>query len=262
MEPIDPALISQLSRRKLRGSSCDERRDKHNLRRLVLIQNSLVSISPNPSPLRTSPGPDLYEDATLNQHTHNDEPRRSHPVSTSGSIPYDEDDDGFGYIFPDLSLYNENIGDRNDEEEEDDYGHSSTANADAESDWLDAVLSDLDDDDDEHAELVEQHHKLPSSSSPAPPSVAPSSSIPIRMIHTSGYGSTPRYPLPRPQMQLDALPSSISPPSADADVDGDVDESNAALADDGLPPYFDPDDRSSIYSDESSEPSTPTRSDT
>lgn len=257
METVDPALISQLSRRKLRGSAYDEqRRDKHNLRRLVLIQNSLVSISPCPSPSRTSPAPDdaceCENDATqdANQHTHGDHQYPAHhhhhsePASYGGeSILYD--DDGFGYIFPDLSLYNEDSDD-DEEEDEDDFGGDS--HADAEADWLDAVLSDLDEED-EPRDL---------SSSTGSQAASPSS-IPIRTIHTP-YGSGPRYPLPRPtiSMNLDALASPVLPavPDADVDADRDIDDSTATL-DDALPPYFDPDDRSSVYSDESSEPSTP-----
>jgi hypothetical protein len=228
MDPVDPAIISQLSRRKLRGSPCDERRDRNNLRRLVLIQNSLVSISPCASPSRSSPGGECEcEDATR-------EERQRYAASTSTAAPAvveDSylDDDGFGYIFPDLSLYNEDDDDEDDSEEED-YGVSSNT-TDAESDWLEAVLSDLGD---EPAVVVEPPRNLERPSSPIP-------------IHTA-YGG-PRYPLPRPPLELD-LPSA-SPPSHDAE-----EESPSAL-DDGLPPYFDADDRSSIYSDESSEPATP-----
>lgn len=244
MEAVNPALIEQLSRRKLRGSAHDEqRRDKPNLRRLVLIQNSLVSISPCPSPSRTSPGPedgcDCHNDANQANPTHGDYHHSTPTSIDSEDILYD--DDGFGYIFPDLSLYNDE--DTDDEDEDDDFvGHSHTE---AESDWLDAVLSDLDDED----EMVESHQL-------ASPSAArsSSSSIPIRMIHTP-YGSGPRYPLPRPT--LDSLPST-SPPSPDVEIDAEEDiEDPAASFDDALPPYFDSDDRSSIYSDESSEPSTP-----
>lgn len=230
MEPVDPAIISQLSRRKLRGSPCDERRDRNNLRRLVLIQNSLVSISPCASPSRSSPGAECEcDDATRE--------RQRYTASTSTATPavVDSylDDDGFGYIFPDLSLYNED--DDDDDSEEEDYGVSSNT-ADAESDWLEAVLSDLDDEPGVVVDPPRNLERLPSRS-PSP--------IPI---HTA-YGG-PRYPLPRPPLQLDL--ASTSPTSHEPEEE----ELQSAL-DDGLAPYFDADDRSSIYSDESSEPATP-----
>ena len=222
MEPVDPDIISQLSRRKLREPPSDERRDRNNLRRLVLIQNSLVSISPCASPSRSSPGAECEsDDAGRERH------RYAASTSTAAPVVVDSylDDDGFGYIFPDLSLYNE------DDDDEEDYG--ATPNT-AESDWLDAVLSDLDD---EAAVVVEPTRNLERPSSPS------SSPIPI---HT-GY-SGPRFPLPRPPFPLDIPSSSL--PSHDAE-----EESQSPL--DCLPPYFDADDRSSIYSDESSEPATP-----
>lgn len=220
MEPVDPALISQLSRRKLRETPSDERRDRNNLRRLVLIQNSLVSISPCASPSRSTPSVDCEQDDAGRDK------QLCNVASTSTAAPVEDSylDDGFGYIFPELSLYNED----DDDDNEVDYG--ITSNTEAESDWLNAVLSDLDE---ERALAVETPRNLERSSSPIP-------------IH-AGYGG-PRYPLPRPPLQLD-LPST-SPPSHNAE-----EESQSAL--DGLPPYFDADDRSSIYSDESSEPATP-----
>lgn len=248
----DPEFISQLLRRKLTRSAHDEqRRDKHNLRRLVLINNSITSITPCPSPSRTSPGPDGCDDCDGDAASANPIPlHHSAPVPLSGGGAFLYDDDGFGYIFPDLSLYSE---DSDDEAEDDDFG-SARASVDAESDWLEAVLSDLDDDDyEEPAELISSHglpHPAPSVSH-APP--GPSSTTPIRSFHTT-YASGPRYPLPRPElpMQIESLPSTSSSDEMEEDVDLSI-----AAFDEALPPFFDSDDQASVYSDESSEPSTP-----
>lgn len=268
MDVVDPQHIHQLSRRKLRGGPAegsDARRDKHNLRRLVLIQNSLVSISPCPSP-SSSRGPSsstLDLAMSLDSSTPasdcsgcvvvHDEfaagPSSSASSPTASAL-LDEEDDGFGYVFPEMSLYGQSD---EDEDADDEYGNSSF-NADAESDWFEAVLADLDDEpaqpsneDDEYNEVEDSVH------------------MPL------GVGG-PRYPLPRPQMQiLDgelALPSAAasSPtlneaatPDEEASADHELALDSSDEAIDPLP-YLDADDaNSSTYSDsdESSEPATP-----
>lgn len=272
MDVVDPQRISQLSRRKLRGGPAegsDTRKDRHNLRRLVLIQNSLVSISPCPSP-SSSRGPSSSTlDLALSLESAsspadecsgcvvvNDEfaAGPSSSSSPAASAQYEYEDDGFGYVFPEMSIYGHGQSDDDDEDEDadDEYGNSSF-NADAESDWFEAVLADLDDEsaqpsneDDEY--IDEQDSVL----------------VPL------GVGG-PRYPLPRPQLQiLDGelpLPSSsasspgedgaATPDEAAADHELALDSSDEAI--DPLP-YLDADDaNSSTYSDsdESSEPATP-----
>lgn len=267
MDVVDPQRISQLSRRKLRGGPAegsDTRRDRNNLRRLVLIQNSLVSISPCPSP-SSSRGPSSSTlDLALSLESAspagecsgcvvvNDDfaAGPSSSSSPAASAQYEYEDDGFGYVFPEMSIYGHGQSDDDEDEDADDEYGNSSFNADAESDWFEAVLADLDDEsaqpsneDDEY--IDEQDSVL----------------VPL------GVGG-PRYPLPRPQMQIldGELPLPSSPPGEDeaatpdeaaADHELALDSSDEAI--DPLP-YLDADDaNSSTYSDsdESSEPATP-----
>ncbi|KAF8333970.1 uncharacterized protein EI90DRAFT_3050476 [Cantharellus anzutake] len=149
-EHLDPHRISQLSRRKLRCVSCDERRDNHNLRRLVLTQNLLLSTKnkSNTSLASTSSS----SSSSSSQSFVDTESQLGGLQHTEGSIsPRDRnhhEDYGFGFVFPDNSSW----------------ASTSTSNEPDnfpdvvldESEWLDAVLSDLvddsveDDDDDDN----------------------------------------------------------------------------------------------------------------
>ncbi|KAF9521067.1 hypothetical protein BS47DRAFT_1357017 [Hydnum rufescens UP504] len=207
MEPIDPARISQMSRRKLRFGSCDERRDTYNLRRLVLIQNSLVSANScvsSPSTSRTPP----QQCAKGLRPPHNARP-------LEGDTDDDDDDEyGFGFVFPDISSWDE----RTAEAEVD------------EADWLDAVLSDLDDDSTTTTDDCEQ-------TSPPPPA----------HVHIQ----KPFFP-----HNTTLLLTSIFPPHVPLSQSNANDATPSCYSSvcDGLP-YFDVDDTSD--SEDSSEPSTP-----
>lgn len=226
MDPIDPDRISQLSRRKLRGSASDK--DNHNLRRLVLIQNSLVSISPIASPSRASPEHDEYVACSTDDELKSD--RRFGEIGSgppgSSIDDNDNDDDGFGYVFPDPSLWSGNgsgsgssSSSSEDDDEDDEDAELVVV---GESDWLDAVLSELDDEHDDEPQPISFHSPY--------------------SLRYQSHGST-RVPLPITPYHL--------PPSSESEDDPDH------------PPNFDDhdhdhDEGSSIYSDESlSEPATP-----
>lgn len=247
MDSIDPDRISQLSRRKLRGSASE----KDNLRRIVLIQNSLVSISPIASPSRSYPEPDeLLIVACSNSddsgivksdrrfgETGSTTPASSNnnTASLSSWLPYDED--GYGYVFPDPSIWGSGSStsdnsDANEEEivDEDDDELVLVG----ESDWLDAVLSDLGDEDEYDEESHAQEEECYSSSFHSPYSVRYQSHSPARV------------PLPLPPSL--PLPSYERLQTSPSDFDDDAD----AL------PTLDHDEGSSVYSDESlSELATP-----
>lgn len=262
MEPVNTEIISQLSRRKLRGSPTDSesRKDKHNLRRLVLIQNSLVSISPCPSPSRSSPSTSQCLEFGCSEQADNHSPANgAHDDSSSSSgVINAYDDDGFGYVFPEMSLWTDS---EEDEDEELMYGTSSL-NMDAESDWLDAVLSDLDDPEPNPYHSQQQQQQQHDDDEYESALASNSQSYPlIQPPYASGL--PPRYPLPRPSMHLELSPSHSDSdgPSSPPDSSPLHPYTSASLLDDfSQLPHLDADDgRSSIYSDsdESSEPATP-----
>lgn len=171
MEPsIDPV---RLSRRKLRCSTCDERRDTYSLRKAVLIQNSIVTAKSIPSLPSEEDQPPCHE----------------------AQAAVDDDEDGLGFIFPDMSSW----GSHDDDSDEEDLD---------ESDWLDAVLSDLDDDPivsvREDGEEDEEDYYVPSrpdtsvkSTSPSPsPSPPPPHSEPIYISSPQQHPLYNRRPLP------------------------------------------------------------------
>src|SRR5260370_34325412 len=100
-ERIGPRRISQLSQRKLRCVSCDERRDNHNLRRLVLTQNLLLSAR-NKSDASLSSNSSSSSSSSSSQSSVENEPpakgiqRVEEPIMENGDVDY-----RFGFVFPD-----------------------------------------------------------------------------------------------------------------------------------------------------------------
>lgn len=236
MDPIDPDRISQLSRRKLRGTASD----KDNLRRLVLIQNSLVSISPIASPSRSCPGP--ADQFAVDDSLKSDDPRFGEigsglPCSSSEDDEDDDEEDyGFGYVFPDPSLWvgsasGSSTSTSSSSEDEDEEDEDPELVLVGESDWLDSIISELDDE----QEYEEEEEEAPSTSFPM------SFHSPYSLRYQS-HGPA-RVPLPSiTPYESDHLPISSEESEDDPDA----------------PPNFDQDEGSSVYSDESlSELATP-----
>src|SRR5260370_34068203 len=123
-ERIDPRRISQLSQRKLRCASCDERRDNHNLRRLVLTQNLLLSARNKSDASLSSTSTSSSSSSQSSMET---EPQSSGIQRTEEPMSNRDDDYSFGLVFPDSSSWETQDGE--------------TLTGVDESKWLDAVLS-------------------------------------------------------------------------------------------------------------------------